>query len=222
MGTTQGCFVLFRTNSGNQHPTTQSLFSPLPPIFQTIQIRLTRHMRHCWRSKGKFINDILLWTTAHGHISVDWSARTWLQQPCADTRLRIEDLPRVMDNRNGWHARARERAREKERERKREREIMSEWGNSVLWTRFDVYIYIYIYTSCRAASTDIPDPLSPLLPIVHRLWQVFRATSCFCPAICAGPLEYIPYELVPASPVESCMSGASSLDSFRDGRPVAI
>ena len=63
-----------------------------------------------------------------------------------------------------------------------------------------IYIYIYIYTrnsdkeslhknvfdaiiasssssSCHAASTDIPDPLSPLLPIVHRLWQVFRATS---------------------------------------------
>ena len=31
--------------------------------------------------------------------------------------------------------------------------------------------------SCRAASTDIPDPLSPLFPVVHRLWQVFRATS---------------------------------------------
>ena len=36
------------------------------------------------------------------------------------------------------------------------------------------YIYIYIYisssssSSSRAASTDIPDPLSPLLPIVHR------------------------------------------------------
>ena len=27
-------------------------------------------------------------------------------------------------------------------------------------------------------STDIPDPLSPLLPIIHRLWQVFRVTSC--------------------------------------------
>ena len=25
-------------------------------------------------------------------------------------------------------------------------------------------------SSCHAASTDIPDPLSPLLPIVHRLW----------------------------------------------------
>ena len=32
-------------------------------------------------------------------------------------------------------------------------------------------------SSCRAASTDIPDPLSPLFPIVHRLWQVFRSTS---------------------------------------------
>ena len=32
-------------------------------------------------------------------------------------------------------------------------------------------------SSCRAASTDIPDPLSPLLPMIHRLWQVFRATS---------------------------------------------
>ena len=32
-------------------------------------------------------------------------------------------------------------------------------------------------SSCCTASMDIPDPLSPLLPIVHRLWQVFRATS---------------------------------------------
>ena len=32
-------------------------------------------------------------------------------------------------------------------------------------------------SSCHAACMDIPDPLSPLLTIVHRLWQVFRATS---------------------------------------------
>ena len=32
-------------------------------------------------------------------------------------------------------------------------------------------------SSCRAASTNIPDPLSPLLPIVHRFSQVLRATS---------------------------------------------
>ena len=32
-------------------------------------------------------------------------------------------------------------------------------------------------SSCRATSTDIPDPLSPLLPIAHRPRQVFRITS---------------------------------------------
>ena len=32
-------------------------------------------------------------------------------------------------------------------------------------------------SSCHAASTDIPDPLSPLLPIVHHLWWVLSATS---------------------------------------------
>ena len=35
----------------------------------------------------------------------------------------------------------------------------------------DDYIYIYI------SSTDILDLLTPILPIVYRLWQVFRATS---------------------------------------------
>ena len=38
----------------------------------------------------------------------------------------------------------------------------------------DIYIcedvYIYISSSCRATGTDIPDPISPLLPIFHRLW----------------------------------------------------
>ena len=62
-----------------------------------------------------------------------------------------------------------------------------------------IYIYIYISSSCRTVSSDIPGPLSPLLPIIHRLRHVFWATSriltqllyvcsswssCFCSAIC--------------------------------------
>ena len=43
-----------------------------------------------------------------------------------------------------------------------------------------IYIYIYISSSYRAGSTDIPDPLSPLLPIVHRPRQVFRTTITAC------------------------------------------
>ena len=45
-----------------------------------------------------------------------------------------------------------------------------------------IYIYVYIYissSSCRAASTDIHDPLSPLLPNIHRFWQDFRATLLY-------------------------------------------
>ena len=80
---------------------------------------------------------------------------------------------------------------------------------------------------------DIPDPLLPLLPIVHHFWQVLRATSCiltellyvglswspcFCSAMWEGPFENITYELVPASPAVSCMSGSSNFDSFHDVR----
>ena len=38
-------------------------------------------------------------------------------------------------------------------------------------------IYIIIIISFRAYGTDIPDSLSSLLPIVHRLWQVIRTIS---------------------------------------------
>ena len=40
-----------------------------------------------------------------------------------------------------------------------------------------LFFYKYSSSSCRAASTGIPDPLSPLLPVLHRLWQVFMATT---------------------------------------------
>ena len=94
-----------------------------------------------------------------------------------------------------------------------------------------------LWSLWSATSTDIPDPHSPLLPIVHRIWQVLRATSriltellylgsswspCFCSAMWGGPLKNITYELVPASPTVSCMSGSSNLDSFRDGKQVAV
>ena len=122
-----------------------------------------------------------------------------------------------------------------------------------------VYIYIYIHThahmngcthtrvytcmcissssSCRAACADIPDRLSPFLPIIHRLRQVFRVTSrvltqllyvgsCWsshsCTSMCGGPQEYIAYELVLASPAVSCVSGSSNLYSFCDGGQVSV
>ena len=102
-------------------------------------------------------------------------------------------------------------------------------------TKYSLTRYIYIYissSSCRATGTDIPDPLSLLFPIVHRLWQVFRVTSCiltellyvcsswsscFCSAICGGPQEYIHYKLVPASQAVSCVCDLSTWIVFTIG-----
>ena len=50
-------------------------------------------------------------------------------------------------------------------------------GHQPMARESDATPQLGVSSSCRSASTDIPDPLSPLLPIVHRLWQVFRATS---------------------------------------------
>ena len=76
------------------------------------------------------------------------------------------------------------------------------------WITWNIIVLTFIYVvtlnwivwvrTCRGTSTDIPDPRSPLHPIVHRFWQVLRATSrigtellyvgsswspCFCSAM---------------------------------------
>ena len=93
--------------SWRQHPTKQQLFSHIPPISKTIQVRRTRNAGDCWGSWDKLINDILLWTHSHGQVKAGWPAWTYIQQLCADTRCSPEDLPEAMDNREGWWERIR-------------------------------------------------------------------------------------------------------------------
>ena len=71
--------------SWKQHPTKQQLYGHLPPISKTIQVRQTRHIEHCRRSKNKLISDVLIWTPTHGHTSLG-----------------------TMDDRNGWQENVRE------------------------------------------------------------------------------------------------------------------
>ena len=94
-------------NSWWQHPTKQQLYDHLPAITKTIQIRRTRYAGHYWRSKSEFISDILLWIPSHVRAKVGRPARTYLQQLCADTGCSLEDLPGVMDDRDGWQERVR-------------------------------------------------------------------------------------------------------------------
>ena len=85
-----------------QHPTKQQLYHQLPPIMKTIQVRRTRHVKHCWRSRGKFISNIFLRTPSHGWAKAGWPARTYIQQLCADTSCRLGDLLGVMDYQEEW------------------------------------------------------------------------------------------------------------------------
>ena len=56
--------------SWKQQATKQQLYGHLHSIFKTIQIRWTRHVEPCWRSKDKLISDILQRTPTHEHASV--------------------------------------------------------------------------------------------------------------------------------------------------------
>ena len=91
--------------SWRQHPTRHQLYGHLPPITKTIQVRRTRHVGHCWRSKDELIRDVLLWNPTHGRAKEGRPARTYIQQLCEDTRCCPEDLPRAMNDREEWRER---------------------------------------------------------------------------------------------------------------------
>ena len=91
-----------------QHPTRHQLYSHLPPITKTIQVRRTRHAGHCRRSKGELISDVLLRTPACDQAKAGRPARTYIQQPCEDTGCSTEHLPEAMNDREKWRERVRD------------------------------------------------------------------------------------------------------------------
>ena len=91
-----------------QHLTRHQLYSHLPPIMKTIQVRRTRHACHCWRSRDVLISDVLLWTTTYGQAKAGQPARTYIQQLCEDTGCNPEDLPEAMNDGEKWRERVRD------------------------------------------------------------------------------------------------------------------
>ena len=79
------------------HPTKQQLYSHLPLIMKTIQVRQTRHAGHCWTSKDELISDVLLWTPLHEQAKAGRPARTYILQLCADTGYSLEDFAGAID-----------------------------------------------------------------------------------------------------------------------------
>ena len=119
--------------SWRQHPTRQQLYSHLPPITKTIQVRRTRHAAHCWRGMDELISDVLPWTPTYGRAKAGRPARTYIQQLCEDTGCSSEDQPEAMNDREKWQARV--------------RDIRA--GGTTDWY---IYIYIYIYIGTDSQS----------------------------------------------------------------------
>ena len=94
--------------SWKQHPTKPQLYGHLPPVRKTNQVRRSRHAEHCRRSKDELISEVLMWTLSHGRAKAGRPGRNYLQKICADTGCSFEDLPGVMDDRDGWRERVRE------------------------------------------------------------------------------------------------------------------
>ena len=140
-----GNYTRMLKKSWRQHPTRHQLYGHVAPNTKTIQVRQTRHAGHCWRSKDELISDVLLWTPTYDQAKAEWPARTYIHQLCEDTGCNPEDLAKAINDREKW--------------RERVRDLRA--GDTTWW-------WWSPSSSCRAGSMDIPDPLSPLLPIVHR------------------------------------------------------
>ena len=91
-----------------QHLTRHWLYGHLPPITKTIQVRRTRHVGHCWKSRDDLISDVLLWTPTYSPAKAGRPARTYIQQLCEDTGCSPEDLPEAMNDWEKWRERVRD------------------------------------------------------------------------------------------------------------------
>ena len=94
--------------SWRQQPTRHQLYSHLPLITKTIQVRRTRHAGHCWRNRDELISDVLLWASTYGRAKAGRPARTYIQQLCEYTGCDPEDLPEAINDREKWRERVRD------------------------------------------------------------------------------------------------------------------
>ena len=89
------------------HPTKKQLYAHLPPITESIRERRLRFAGHCWRNKEELASKVLLWKPRHGVTSVGRPTRTYVDQLADDIGCLPEELPAVMQDRDGWKKRVR-------------------------------------------------------------------------------------------------------------------
>ena len=103
----QECCEQYWTSPGGNTPQSSSCTDTYHPS-QKLSVRQTRHAGHCWRSRDEIISDVLLWIPSYGRAKAGWATRTYIQQLCEDMGCSPEDLPKVMNDREGWQERVRD------------------------------------------------------------------------------------------------------------------
>ena len=86
----------------NQHPTKEQLYGHLSPVTESIREQRLRFAGHCHRSKEELAGKTILWRPKHGYVKPGRPARTYLDQLTEDTGCLLEELPSVMQDRDGW------------------------------------------------------------------------------------------------------------------------
>ena len=90
--------MLFWTNPGYNTPQNSSSTAIcLPSHKPSKQDEQDTYYR---RSKNELMKNIFLWTSIHRHTSVGQPAEMYMLQFCADTECHLDDLPKVMDDRD--------------------------------------------------------------------------------------------------------------------------
>ena len=101
-----GCYTkmlrVVKNVSWKQHMRNEVLYGGIPKITTAIAAKRVRFSGQCWRSKGEFAHQLLLWEPTHGK-RVCWRPRrTFIDQLADDTELQKEDLANAMNDREYW------------------------------------------------------------------------------------------------------------------------
>ena len=159
--------------SWRQHLTMHQLYSHLPPITKTIQVRRSRHAGHWWRSRDELISDVLLWTPTH---MAEQKQDDQLEHTYS-SYMRIRDVALKTCRRRWTIGRSGERGSR----------------ISVQAARHDdgIYIYIYIYIYIRSMTNDTCWRSKDVLISDGLLWtrtrehaSVSRPANLFTLALC--------------------------------------
>ena len=85
--------------------TNKELYGKIPRFSNSIKQQRMRFAGHCWRSKEELAGDILLWTPMHGRRTRGHPKKTYIDQLMDDTGCLKNELPNVMNDRDGWRER---------------------------------------------------------------------------------------------------------------------